>query len=324
MGGGGGGGSTAFATATQARALTSPNTAISPDTLDEVIEAFARKEGVHERGKMAIDRIMDAIEHADNAGSIDPIKGFDLMSIFFTRRTDIGHGDERWVFGRCDDVFELVSAQIGTDDNPNRTHNYGLAIKNNVIRYQNIVDPLDLDNLLGIVFLQYPTGTVQQATVLVPRLTTPWTAGDDPELATFTKSPTQVRISIPNRRNAATRSATHFLVRAGRVSGIDDTSSRSDIINATTADGAVYQEMHLPLEVVQGHSEGAPVATATEYSNYAVAFANGNQASCNLRVEHTVSSGQGAIVARAHHGASTTGFNGTEFLAFYVMRGMGG
>ena len=322
--GGGSGGSTTFATATQARALTSPNTAISPDTLDEVIEAFARKEGVHERSKMAIDRIMDAIEHADNAGSIDPIKGFDLMGLFFTRRTDIGHGDERWVFGQCDDVFELVSVQIGTDDNPNRTHNYGLAIKNNVIRYQHIVDPLDLDNLLGIVFLQYPTGTVQQGTVLIPRLTTPWTAGDDPLLATFTKSPTEVKITIPNRRNAATRSVTHLLVRAGRVSGINNTSSRSDIINATTAADAVYQEMHLPLAVVQGHGPGAPVATAIEYSNYGIAFANGNEASCNLRVEHDISNGQGAIVARAHHGASITGFNGEEFLAIYMTRGVGG
>ena len=323
-------GSVDYATETEAKALALTNKVLAPINLAQVVAAWARANGVAGAGKMPIGQVERAYEHADDAGDIVQVFGFDLMGFLFTKRTDIGHGNEAWRFVRFDDIFELVSQTIGTDPNT-RQFNYGLRFKSNVIHYNHITDLLDLDNLLGIVFPQYASGTVATGNALIPRPVGPtsvsWIAGDDALLNnTFTKSGSEVKITIGNKRNAASRGITHLLVRVGRVAGIDATSSRSDIINATRPDSVVYYEAHIPITVVQGH--GGPsvpaFSTGQEYSNYGIAFANGNEASCVLQVEHTISSGQGAITAKAHHGSSTTGFNGTEFLAFYVVRGIGG
>ena len=256
--------------------------------------------------------------------------GFLDHVLFYKRRANIGHADQGWFPLNLNTIFTVEVGSVGMGQNIQ--YNYGIRFTPGAIRKADILDPLDLENLLGIVFPQYPTGTVGNGDALVPRPVGPtsvsWIAGDDALLNnTFTKSGSEVKITIGNKRNAATRGITHLLVRAGRVSGINATSSRSDIIDATRPDSAVYHESHLPISVVVGHGgPGVPAFSsgAVEYSNYTAAFANGNQASCALQVEHTTSNGQGAITAKAHHGASTTGFNGTEFLAFYAIRGMGG
>ena len=175
-----------------------------------MLEAFARTDGSHERGLIPHDRLAHADVWVDNAGVIELADGFEDFALVYKRRRTIGHPDQRWVPVNLNTLFDLQVGSVGSGQSIQ--HNYGIKFMPGVIGKADIRGPLDLDNLLGIVFPQYPTGTVQQGTVLVPRLTTPWTAGDDPLLATFTKSPTEVKITIPNRRNAATRSVTHLLL----------------------------------------------------------------------------------------------------------------
>ena len=319
-------GSVEYADADETKALTIENKAVNPRGLREVLEAFARAAGSYERGLIPHDRLAAADLWVDNGGLIQLADGFIDFLLFYKRRTDVGHGNQGWFPLNLNTIFEIVVSTVGIGQNAQ--HNYGLKFIPGIIRKVDIRDILDLNNLLGIVFPQYPSGTVSNGDPLVPRpVTSPpvsWIAGDDPALNdTFTKSGTEVKISIGNKRNAATRGITHLLVRAGRVSGIGSASTRTSIIQATRSDSAVYQEVHLPLSVAQSFSESAPTS-ADEYMNYAVTFANTTNSSCNLRVEQDISNGQSVILARARHGADTTGFNGTEFLAIYGVRGFGG
>ena len=314
-----------FATNQEARELVSTNKALTPSNLDEVIEAFARRDGVHNRAKLTIDRIKDANQHADNAGSIDEIIGFDNVFLMFKARTEIGHPDERWVIVNADGIFDIGAVQIGTDDNPNKQHNYSLVFRNGVIRHEHTLSPLDLDNLIGLTFVEYPTprSSGGNGDFLIHRLSTPWVDEAGNGLATLVKSTDDVAITIPAKRNDQTRTITHILVRAGRVSGIDDTTSRTDIINATRADSAIFSEIIVPISMSYSNSENAPDSDI-RYKNYSAAFANASGASCGIRVGHTTRTGVGQIAAVAHHGTSNAGFNGTEFLSFHAIRAIGG
>ena len=318
-----GSGTVEFATQEQAQALTATDKALAPVNLAQVLAAWARAAGVEGAGKMPLMQIENAFEFADNANVITKVTGFNLMGAFFTTRTDIGHGNQSWRFGVLDNIFELESVQIGADDNPDRQHNYGLIFKQHVIREEHIRDPLDLNNLLGITFPRYPD-TISNNVALIPRLAVPWIGEAGNNLDAFTKSPDEVKITIPNKRTDHTRTITHLLIRAGRVSGIDDTTSRTDIINMTRSDSAVYSETLIPLTVVIGHASGTSYTDNDEYTNYTIAFANGSQASCTIQVLNDISTGIGSVTARAHHGTSGTGFTGSEFMWIAVIRGMGG
>ena len=216
-----------------------------------------------------------ADQWVDNGGVIQLADGFLDHVLFYKRRANIGHADQGWFPLNLNTIFSVEVGSVGTG--PNIQYNYGIRFTPGAIRKADILDPLDLENLLGIVFPQYPSGTVAQGNPLIPRpVTNPpvsWIAGDDPDLNdTFTKSGSEVKISIANKRNAATRGITHLLVRAGRVSGIGSASTRTSIITATRPDSVVYSETHIPLTVVQSHGDNAPAATGTEYSNYCLLY----------------------------------------------------
>ena len=309
------GGTVNFATFEQAKGLSDTSRSLNPHVLGQLIETHARAAGVAGRTKMAIDRIMDAIEHADNAGNIDPITGFDLMGLFFTTRTDIGHGNEQWVFGRCDNVLELRSIQVGADDNPNRTHNYVLVLKDNAVRHNHILNPLDIDNLIGIAFPQYPASP-SAGDELVHRMTFGWAANSD---APFTRNPNAVDITVPRKKTADTRTITGILVRAGRVSGITDTSTLAEIFDATTADSAVFHEVVIP---IWGSRHQAVAGTATIQTVYRVFFADGVHISIRVN-EALADNGQVVIEADVNH-ATNVVLDGTEAISFHAIRSIGG
>ena len=309
------GGTVVFANEAQAKALADTTRSINPQRLGQVVAAHARAEGVAGRTKMAINRIMDAIEHADNAGDIDPITGFDLMGLFFTTRTDIGHGNEQWVFGRCDNVLELRSIQVGADDNPDRTHNYILVLKDNAVRHNHILDPLDIDNLIGIAFPQYPASP-SAGDELVHRMTFGWAANSD---APFTRNPNAVDITIPRKKTADTRTITGILVRAGRVSGLTETSTLAEIFDATTADSAVFHEVVIP---IWGSRHQAVAGSATIQTVYRVFFADGVHISMRVN-EALADNGQVVIEADVNH-ATNVVLDGTEAISFHAIRSIGG
>ena len=115
------GGSTDFATEAETKALTAENKAISPATLEDVLEKFARKDGTLERSKMPHVRIEDAKLWVDNGGNIEETEGFDNMALIYKTQTGIGRDFPEWVNTSIDNVFTLDSAQIGTG--PNAQHN---------------------------------------------------------------------------------------------------------------------------------------------------------------------------------------------------------
>ena len=212
--------------------------------------------------------------YVDNAGSIDPRRGEENLALVFKRQSGLGSPNSEWVPTNLDTIFQLNSAQIGLDDNPNKQHNYGLEFKPGAIKQADILAIDDLENLLGITFIQNPA-ILSNGNPLRPRLTTPWFSGDlldnngDP---VFALDVDDVKFTVPRKRTAQTRGITHFLVKAGRVSGVDNTTTRTEAINAIQNHNNTYNEIIVPLSTA--YAENNAAGNRPGFDRYNILFAD--------------------------------------------------
>ena len=219
----------------------------------------------------------------------------------------------RWVFVNMDEVFRLVAVQIGTNDNPNREHNYSFVLRDHVVRKQNIRATTDLDNLIGTMFVQYPTpGNVNE--ILINTRSFGWYS-EDATNTIFPLTSNQAKFTIERDLNADQRDIISIMVRAGRASGITDSSNSSAIVAATTNESNIYQTINIPVQV----SFQATGTIASQSLHYHILFAAGVHAYIRVTSEDTGDTRVQAIVSSA-----TNSFNGNEFVSFYAVRGIGG
>ena len=241
------------------------------------------------------------------------------MGLVYKRQIGVGTPNEEWVPVNLDEIFTLSSVQIGADDNPNKQHDYGLEFKPGAIKQADILAVDNLENLLGITFIQNPA-IISNGNPLRPRLTTPWFTGDlldNNGNSVFALDVDDVKFTVPRKRTAQTRAITHFLIKAGRVSGVDNTTTRTEAINAIQDHDNTYHEISVSLSSAYAKNNAA--ARRDGFDRYNILFANG--VSCAIEVKANV---DGTLEVIGEVNESTSTLNGTEFLAFYAVRGIGG
>ena len=266
---------------------------------------------------ITFNKLYEATHYVDNGGSIDPREGDYNMGLVYKRQTGVGTPNEEWVPVNLDEIFTLSSVQIGADDNPNRQHDYGLQFRPGAIQYTDINPVDDFDNLIGLNFIQNPA-IISNGNPLRPRLAKPWTREDDNLFPNSQFDTTDVKFTIPRTRTALTRGITHILVKAGRISGITDSSTRDDIItNGVDDPSNVYHEVSLSLSAAYAKNNAA--ARRDGFDRYNVLFAAG--VSCAVEVKAN-EDGTLDIIAEVNNSSST--LNGQEYIAFYAIRGAGG
>ena len=290
-------------------------------TEDEDVNALVGGEGITVSNRTNISLTDNAIEYkklinsynwVDNAGSIDRAVGFETMGLIFKQSTSIGSNNAEWVPTDFGTLFELQSAQIGTDPNTAQ-HNYGLHFQPGVIKSADIRQIDDLDNLIGITFVRGPA-TVNVGQPLRTRLTKPWVQENE----IFDLSSTLATITIPRKRTKNTRSITHMLVKLGRISGVTDATSRTDIINSVQRSASVYHEILVPVISSYGKANGTNLKAGID--NYNGLFAAGVSCSIQLTTDNTT----GEVFISADLNDTSTSFNGDEFIAVYAVRAIGG
>ena len=273
--------------------------------------------GFIQAGSLQYNTLVDATHYVDNAGSIDPREGDYNMALVFKRQMGVGPHNEAWVPTSLDEIFQLNHVQIGADDNPNKQENYGLEFKAESIRKQDIRQVDNLDNLIGATFLALPGGGgLVNGNIYRSRLTQGWESGN---VSIYPVTAGSIQITIPAKRNAETRSITHILVKAGRVSGIANNASRTDVINAIENNDNVFQEVLVPLSSSYGFAETQ--GRRNRYQHYDVQTA-GN-AFIGIRVSKLIASPSMRVEAVVNNGGNNP-LNGNDFLAFYAIRGIGG
>ena len=191
-------GNVVYASEAETKALTIETKAINPRRLRDALEPFARSEGSFGRARIPHDRLQDADLWVDNGGVIELADGFEDFALVYKRRRTIGHPDQRWVPVNLNTIFDLQVGSVGMGQDIQ--HNYGIKFLPGAVRRADIQDILDLNNLLGLTYIRYPTGTVGNGTALVPRLTTPWTAEAMNGLDAFTKH--QLKFPSPSPTDA--------------------------------------------------------------------------------------------------------------------------
>ena len=269
---------------------------------------------------LPFNKIERSFNWVDNAGSIDKAVGFESMGLIFKQRTDVGSDNAEWVPTNFSTLFDLQSSTVGTNPST-RQHNYGLKFKPGAIQYQDINAVDDLEQLVAIDFVRAPA-TVANGNPLRSRLTTPWFTGDalnQDNSTIFTLNSSNVQMTIPRKRTNITRGITHILVKAGRVAGVDNTTTRSQAIGHIQTDANTYHEIVVPVTSAYIVNNNA-VARRDGYDRYNVLFAD--QVSCAIEIRSNLN-GTTDIKAEQNNG-TTNNYNGTEFLAFYVIRGIGG
>ena len=252
--------------------------------------------------------------HVDNGGVIEPAVGFENLGLIFKRQEGTGSPNSEWVAVNYDTTFILRHSTIGTDPNTQQ-FNYDLVLRDGVIRANKILPSWDLDNLLGVTFIQYPSAP-SNGDMMVHRLTTPWVQ-ERTDLFPVTES--FVNMTVPAKRTDVTRGITHILVRSGRVSGISNTSTRTEIINAVTNDDNIFGEVTMPINTAYT-VQSTTVSARNRSFAYGVNFAL--SVTCGIETEHLFATGTTNIKAIVNN--TTNNFDGTEFLAFYAMRTIGG
>ena len=103
------------------------------------------------------------------------------------------------------------------------------------------------------------------------------------------------------------------------MSGVDNTTTRTEAINAIQTDSNIYHEIIVPAAAAYVVNNNT-IARRDGYDRYNVLFASG--VSCAIEVR-TNTDGTTDILAEQNNG-TTDNFNGTEFIAFYAVRGIGG
>ena len=243
-----------------------------------------------------------------------------------------------------DGIFELVE-QIEAGKTPPVEHgrtNYGLRLAPNVVRQNNVRSPLDLENFIGMTFLN-PATTKSRGVIYTPNLAEEWVIyNNKAAFPEFTLLTGEVGINRTNaHRNNHTRFMTHILVRTGTKTGIPtSTNLTEDQVNellvlvtqdgisrgGSSTDGVVGSEILVPLN----HSYTPPITNAT-----AAAVVRGTtdeftffnlitdtSGSIGIRFRQ-VSNGEVQIHAVVNDVGSYT-VPGTQWLSFHAVRGIGG
>ena len=257
------------------------------------------------------NKLVDAEQYVDNGGVIEPTEGFENMALVFKRQVGVGTPNEEWVPTNLDYLFELRSQQVGTaSDAP---HNYDLRFAPGAIRGRDILDPLAIDNLIGVNFFQNPA-TDALGQIYRPRLTTPWHRSDT---TVFNVAPNQVAVIGGLKRTASTRNVTHMLVRAGRAAGITNATSNEDAINAATNEANVYHEIFVPLSVSFTNANAVAVREARK--NYVILTEAGMEFSVQ-----TVINTSGILTVELSVCSVGQTLKGDEFITFHAVRSIGG
>ena len=249
---------------------------------------------------------------ADNAGSIDKEVGFETMGLIFKQRTDIGSDNAEWVPTDFTEIFDLAAIQIGTDPNTAQ-HNYGLKFKEGAIRSRDILDPLAIDNLIGVCYFRNPASNAL-GQVYRPTFNYGWNRSDT---TLFTVTNNQVAFISGLKRNASTRNVTHVLVRAGRASGITASTSNENAIKAAEADANVYHEIIVPLSVSYTNSNAVAIKDARK--NYVILTESGMEFVVQTNVNTA-----GILTVELSVGSVGQTLKGDEFISFHAMRCIGG
>ena len=143
------------------------------------------------------------------------------MGLIFKQSTTIGSNNAEWVPADFGTKFNLQVSAVGEPPNTVQ-HNYGLEFIPGVIKQADINPSDDLENLIGINFIQNPT-ILSNGQILRPRLGSPlapWIREDRNLFPDSNFQTTNVALTIPRRRTKLTRGITHMLIQAGRASGI--------------------------------------------------------------------------------------------------------
>ena len=261
------------------------------------------------------DKLENAFNWVDNGGVITKAIGFENIALVYKQQTTIGSNNSEWVPANLDDIFELRAGQIGT--NPSTAqHNYDLKFRDGAIKKYDINPVDDLENLIGINFVRN-AATVTNGEPLRPRLAIPWQREDRTLFVDDRFSTTEVKFTIPRTRVRITRGITHILIKAGRMSGVTNNTSRTDIINGIQTESNTYHEVVVP--VSSSYAKNNTVGGRPGFDRYNVLFASG--VSCAIEVK---SNEDGTTDITAEVNDTTSALNGQEFLAFYAMRSIGG
>ena len=214
--------------------------------------------------------------------------------------------------------FTLQSSEVGSGQD--LQHNYDLVMRDGAVRHQNILPITDLDNLIGIMFIQAPA-VVAYGNLLRPRLTTPWVTEANNGLDTsFVNSTSETKLTLHRKRTPSTQGLTHMFIQAGKASDISDTSTRTEIINATKNDDNIYSEIMVPLYDSYASNTSGTVRDAFEHHSFQ--FSADINSACAIRTQK--SHGLTSVDITAIYGESGITFDGTEFIAFYAGRTVGG
>ena len=262
-------------------------------------------------------QIEKAFFFVDNGGTIEPSFGYEVMFMAYKNQTGLGHANDRWVFANLDEIFRLASVTIGTDPNT-QEHNYSLEFKDGVIKKSSIRATTDLDNLIGTMFVQYPTPANLNEILVNSRTFTGGGSGWYVEDATNTIFPltaNQAKFTIERDLNPTQRDIISIMIRAGRATGITDSSLSSAIVAATTNENNIYQTINIPVQV--GFQVSGTIASAS--THYHILFAAGVHAYIRVTSEETGDTRVQVLVSN-----TTNSFNGNEFVSFYAVRGIGG
>ena len=238
------------------------------------------------------------------------------MALVFTKQMGVGVHNEEWVPANLDDIFRLSYTQIGADDNPNKKNDYGLEFKPGAIQFENINPVDDLEQLIGVNFIQNP-GTISNGTPLKNRLNPAWYKGEGVLFPESSYNTGDVIFTIPRTRTAAQRGITHILVKAGRATGINDGYTADAMVAAVKNN--TYHELMVPASAPYAINVNNPVGRAG-YARYNLLFAD--NVKCGLEVRSNLD-GTTDIIAEVNSG-STANYDGTEFISLFAVRGIGG
>ena len=244
-----------------------------------------------------------------------------------------------------DGVFELVE-QIEAGKTPPVEHgrtNYGLRLAPSVVRQNNVRSPLDLENFIGMTFLN-PATTKSRGTVYGTNLNEQWVIYNNGAshvgISPFLNN--AVSLLVDRQRNNNTRFITHFLMRTGIKSGIPtDTNLTADQVNellvlatkdgvtgntGVLTDGEIYSEILIPSilpytpPITNETAAAVTRGPGGEFNFYNMATGGGGTIGIKFS---QFPNGNVSLHAVVNDVGSYT-VPGTQWISFHVVRGIGG
>ena len=289
-------------------------------------------------------KLEKAFEWVDNAGTIqkDTTATESYMLAYKKNQnldSEIATSDQQdqWVHARLGDVLELKhSSFIGTNANTRRT-NFGIDIKDGVIRRRHVNSILDLDNFMGLAMFGAPKSN-SIGSNFNHRNNFRWIKYAPNEFPNVEYSDNTIAINFQEHRNSHIRDITHILVRTGRKTGLTTSTSVSTFLDLATQDGVsgldagdgeVYNEIMVPLyapyEISASPTPTVITSAGETYQYYNLAIPTNRSVAIRLSNLNFSSGNRNYIgLTPATNNVNQLSNPNEIWISFHAVRGIGG